>query len=326
MLKHIQTDREGNQAHIQALSLPRLSSYRRFFGVDNEQALRIYQWNDELSAALFLTIRQLEVLLRNQFHRALSLRYGTTGSHGSRDWYAYVNLTPKSQDSIKNITHHKKKKSPSSPDDVISRLTFGFWPHLLDLAKDAQGQPIDWGSTLLDVLPGHRQRQATYWSQRKYQDMLFARLDLCNEIRNRLAHHEPIWKLGPLMHEGRPRKGKPLTEQLPAPSTPDEALARLRLLYDRMTELLRWLSPASVRQYLHSPLHLRCLNLLQPETLQAYRSGNQLAEINLSTINTMRTLRKTLRYAARHQQPILLKDGQYILGHITCHKTTTSLP
>ncbi|MDT9120960.1 hypothetical protein RSW84_26335, partial [Escherichia coli] len=87
-------------------------------------------------------------------------------------------------------------------------LTFGFWPRLLDLKKDALHQNIDWGSILLDVLPGHPQRQATHWAKQKHQDGLFARLDLCNGLRNRIAHHEPIWKLGELMTEGRPRPGK----------------------------------------------------------------------------------------------------------------------
>lgn len=46
---------------------------------------------------------------------------------------------------------------------------FGFWPHLLDLKKDLFGNPVDWGGIIVDVLPGHRQRQAGL-SERHWAD------------------------------------------------------------------------------------------------------------------------------------------------------------
>lgn len=326
MLKQIKTNPLGNLARIQALSHARLSNYRSFFGAtDDAQALGLYQWNEELSACLFRTISLVEVLLRNQFHKAFSLRYGGVGAHGSKDWYAHVALSPLSKIKIKDITHYKQGQqflphNPApSPDDVVSGLTFGFWPHLLDLNKDTLNQPINWGTILLEVLPGHRQRQATHWAKRKHQDALFARLDLCNELRNRIAHHEPIWKLGPLMNEARPRQGKPLNVQALAPVSPAEALARLSLLYGRVTELLGWLSPDMMAQHVASELHLRCLSLLQPETLSAYQHAKPPAEIELAYMRNMRALRKALRYASRRQQPILIKDGHRIIGYLTCY-------
>lgn len=164
-------------------------------------------------------------------------------------------------------------------------------------------------------------RNTTYWAKLKHRDALFARLDLCNELRNRIAHHEPIWKLGALIQEGRPRHGVPLTIQAPAPSTPAEALARLHLLYARVTELLGWLSPAVAAQHTASDMHLRCLNLLQPEALKAYQQALPPAEIDLATVANLRTLRKALRYAARRKQPVLIKDGHRLIGHLTCTMT-----
>lgn len=325
MLKQIKVNTAGNLARIQALSHARLSNYRSFFNAtDDAEALGLYQWNDDLSAVLFRTISLVEVVLRNKFHFAMSLRYGAVGSHGSKDWYAHVSLSLHSRSKVMDLTHYKQGQQmlprvpTPSPDDVVSGLTFGFWPHLLDLKKDLHNQPVDWGPILVDVLPGHRQRQATYWAKLKHRDGLFARLDLCNELRNRIAHHEPIWKLGPLMSESRPRPGSPLTIQAPVPSTPADALARLHLLYSRVTELLSWLSPAVSAQYLASDMHLRCLNLLRPETLKAYRQALPPAEINLATMTNLRALRKFLRYAARHKQPVLVKDGHRLIGHLIC--------
>ncbi|WP_175107750.1 Abi family protein [Pararobbsia alpina] len=325
MLKQIKTNTEGTLARIQALSYPRLSNYRSFFGAANDaEALGLYKWNDDLSAVLFRIISLVEVVLRNQFHHAMSLRYGTAGGHGSRDWYAHVALGAHSKSKIMDITHCRRgqrmlpRVPAPSPDDVVSGLTFGFWPHLLDLKKDLRHQAVSWGHILVDVLPGHRQRQITYWTKPKHRDALFARLDLCNALRNRIAHHEPIWKLGPLMREGRARSGSPLNMQASAPSTPADALTRLRLLYCRVTELLDWLSPAVATHHSTSELHLRCLNLLQPETLRTYRQALPPAEIDFATIANMRTLRKALRYAARRRQPVLLKDGHRQVGYLTC--------
>ncbi|MES2260468.1 MAG: Abi family protein [Pseudomonadota bacterium] len=314
-----------NSARIQALSRARLSNYHSFFGAaDDAQALGLYQWNDDLSAVLFRTISLVEVVLRNQFHRSMSLRYGAAGGHGSKDWYAHVALDAHSKSKITNITHFKRgqqilpRMPAPSPDDVVSGLTFGFWPHLLDLRADVHNQALDWGSILVDVLPGHRQRQATYWAKLKHRDSLFVRLDLCNGLRNRIAHHEPVWKLGPLLGEARPRKGVPVAVQAPAPSTPAEALARLCLLYGRVTELLGWLSPAVATQHIASDIHLRCLNLLQIQTLRAYQQALLPAEIDLATVANLRALRKALRYGARRQQPVLIRDGHRLIGYLTC--------
>lgn len=325
MLKQIKGNPAGNLVHIQALSHARLSNYRRFFSAaDDDEALGLYQWNDDLSVVLFSTIKQLEVVLRNQFHHAMSLRYGAAGGQGSKDWYAHVALNTKSKDKITGITHHYRgnqlvpRVPAPSPDDVVSGLTFGFWPRLLDLKFDIHQQPVAWGPILVDVLPGHRQRQAGHWAKPKHRDALFARLDMCNDLRNRIAHHEPIWKLGPLMVESRPRPGSPLAIHAPAPTTPADALHRLRLLYDRITELLGWLSPAMAAKHMASDTHLRCLNLLQIDTLRDYRRALPPAEIDLATIPNLRSLRKALRYASRRRQPVLIKDGYRLIGNLSC--------
>lgn len=155
---------------------------------------------------------------------------------------------------ITDITHRRRRNQivprvpAPSPDDVVSRLSFGFWPN----------------------------------------------------------------------RESRPRRGLPQTVQAPAPSTPAEALIRLRLLYDRVIELLAWLSPDIAAQHALSDMHLRCLYLLQSKALNAYQQALPPAEVNLAALGNLRTLRKTLRYAARHPQPIVLKDGRRLIGHLSC--------
>jgi Abi-like protein len=317
MLKQIKTQAAGNLARVQALSPARLRNYRRFFGAaDDAQALGLYQWNEELSALLFRTISMVEVVLRNRFHTAFSLRYGAIGPQGSKDWYDFVALDSHSRSKITEAQQKKKRGRTPNPDDVIAGLTFGFWPSLLNLKMDQQNQPVDWGPIMLDVLPGHRDRLSAQWAKLKNRDALFARLELCKDLRNRVAHHEPIWRLGPLMQELRTRKGVVPSVELHAPKDPAEALARLRLLYGRVTELLGWLSPEMAAQHLTSELHFRCLTLMRLEALAAYQHALPPAEIDLANVRNMRDLRKSMRYASRRQQPVLLKVGSRTIGHL----------
>jgi hypothetical protein len=313
------------QARIKALSHARLSSYRRFFTTQSdEETLGLYEWNEDLSANFFRLIITIEIVLRNQCHSAMSTRFGAIGGGTSRDWYEHVRLTTISSQKIQEITHigrhgHRRPRSPfPSPDDVISRLTFGFWPHLLDVNHDSNHQPIPWGDILLDILPGHRQRQAIYWSKQKHRDILFGRLDLCNEMRNRIAHHEPIWKMGPLMEETRARNGSSPSIVAPAPASPSDALNRLKLIYERLIELLGWLSPEIAAEHAKSEIHHRCLSLLTLHALQTYRQPRQPTALNLAHYKNNRSLKKAIRLASRKLQPVVLLNGHRTIGHITC--------
>lgn len=323
MLKSIKNDKALIQELISGLSPIRLSNYKKFFKtVSDEEVLGLYQWNEELSSVFFRTISIIEVLLRNQFHRALSVRYGALEDRESRNWYEFLNLNDLSKAKIQAITHERtnkqlKPRSPlPSPDDVVSRVTFGFWPHLIDVSTDVNGQVVDWGCILPEILPGHRQKQATYWRKQKHQDVLFTRLQMCNYLRNRIAHHEPIWKLGPLKEEKRPRAGVTIKNVESAPRTTSEALARLRLLHERLLELLSWLSPNVATYYRGSELCLCCQYLLQETTLLAYKNGWYSHELDLAMVGSFRKLRKALRYSARHKQPIRIIDGEFLLGYL----------
>lgn len=224
----------------------------------------------------------IEVVLRNQFHAALSKRYGQQGVIGSRDWYAFLTLQPKSFEKVREITHvcrrgvWQQRNPARTPDDVVSNLTFGFWPRLLDVSTDTNQAAVPWNDIIPDILPGHRQRAPSYWRPQARQDSFFARMDLCNDLRNRIAHLEPIWKLGPLKAEARNRPGRPMSTVDAPTRTPQESLDRLRLIDDRLIELLHWLSPTVSRLYRQCPAHTRCVAMLTPAALDAYRQNRPL--------------------------------------------------
>lgn len=266
------------QEVAQAISHTRLGSYKRYFQANTDlEALGLYQWNEDLREAFARTTDLIEVILRNQFHAALSQRYGQQGSAESRDWYSYLNLPQKSSDKVREITHicsrgtWRPRRPTRTPDDVVSNLTFGFWPRLLDVSSDTTQAAVPWDSIIPDILPGHRQRAASYWRPQARQDAFFARMDLCNDLRNRIAHLEPIWKLGPLKEEARNRPGKQVKTVDGPTRTAQESLNRLLLIDNRLIELLQWLSPTVARLYMQCPAHARCVALLTPAALAAYR-------------------------------------------------------
>jgi hypothetical protein len=185
-----------------AISAPRLASYRTFFNPGSDAELYgAYCWNDAVAGAMFRLIAMVEVTIRNSFHRELSRHFKATSTHGtpiSNDWYDRMQLSSKGRDSVRSITHRRTKAGPiarvpvPSPDDVVSRLTYGFWRHLLDVTTDVHGAPIPWGRILTGILPNYPNSQVSYWRKQRHQDKFFARCDLIGDMRNRIAHLEPV--------------------------------------------------------------------------------------------------------------------------------------
>ena len=310
---------------IHALSRARLSSYRSFFtAYADREAFGLYCWNDAVSQCISRALAFAEVVMRNQFHGALSRRYGVSGAGDSRDWYLFLTLTRASEEAIRRVTHERRRVSGRwqlmartpmpRPDDVVSKLTFGFWSHLLDASHDVRGKPIDWPNVLIEVLPGHRYKSVAYWTSRKNRDGLFARIDYCNSLRNRVAHLEPIWKAGPLLEEDRPRHrfSPGIVQQ--APSNPREAIARLSLSYDRIMEMMRWFSPEMYSTYLISESHHRFKTLNTSAGLDAYRlHGGHRRErpIEIGTFRRFRELKRELkRVGKQHGAAEVVQGGR----------------
>jgi hypothetical protein len=132
--------------------------------------------------------------------------------------------------------------------------------------------------------------------------MLFARIDFCKDLRNRIAHLEPVWKAGPLMTEGRARAGVSIVAVQPPPNSPADALSRLDLAYNRTLELLRWLSPELCDVYLAGEAHHRFVALNQLRAIESYKrhGGHRRAmPVNLNSHRSLRRLKKELRNIGR---------------------------
>lgn len=153
----------------------RFSTYRRH-AANTEKASRLYMWNLSLSARWWGPLSYLEVALRNKLHDALKDSVGQARWWNSRDLGISRQLKRRIEQA-ENFAELQKNSQPSV-DDVVAASSFGLWTSVLH--RD-NGQVL-WR----DYLSGK------FGSAKRGQ--LFDRTYKLKKLRDRIAHHEPIFK------------------------------------------------------------------------------------------------------------------------------------
>ncbi len=168
------------------ISPPRFSTYLNYYEGAQKPALRLYAWNIELSSAFWGPLGILEVLLRNSMHAQLS--------KGRRDdwWNAdEVHLMDREGQAFSETVRKLEKAGNTNPtaDDVVGSSSFGVWVGLLDVGVPRHhflDYPIAlWEPRLKHAFPhlnGVKRKQ------------LHGELNRIRIFRNRVAHHEPIFR------------------------------------------------------------------------------------------------------------------------------------
>lgn len=169
-----------------AVSTERFGRYLSACGGNKNKALRLYRLNQVLSREMFSIVSCLEVGLRNRINYYMSDAYGA-------DWLRDSILPGGIFD--KRTTHATKKiiekiylelttKRHYAPSKMLSKMEFGVWKYMY-----AGPQYSASGRILLKVFPN----KPTSTKMQKYDNsFIFGELNAINEIRNRIAHHEPI--------------------------------------------------------------------------------------------------------------------------------------
>jgi len=180
---------------IGCLSIPRVSAYINLgYKPDSKELIDAYFSLQEISSHFFVPIQIIEISLRNSIHQALSKRFPFNEKNG-KNWY---DLLPISDDSKKMLltakakakaNDEKKGGSGYSEDDLISNIMFGFWVHMLEpvhVVPDITVNPYHfWQFELDNIFPGRDKHSV---------NAIFVSLKRINFYRNRLYHHEPVWK------------------------------------------------------------------------------------------------------------------------------------
>jgi hypothetical protein len=193
---------------VKSISKNRLATYRARFDVNtDEKSLGIYMWNKKLCGVFLPVLQLLEVSLRNAIHEGY-LEYQKKQllienpvrtdmeQMLDREWFKtfFVINSTAHPESYNHIVQAERaltsKHKPRDIDNIISKLPFGFWANLTSKKHDAgQADSLElWPTIRKEVFPGAL-RGGTMISKKEIQDTIF---DI-NDIRNRIAHHEPIW-------------------------------------------------------------------------------------------------------------------------------------
>lgn len=168
-----------------AISPARLGRYMAAAQGDRNLALRLCVWNISLCEALYMPVQFAEVALRNAICRALETRYGAGWPHNA----AFLCTLPMRLSGELNRageTERQLHRDRTTPDHIVSALSFGFWLHMLTTNYQGSLWPIYFSISF----PNKPQNIAL-------RD-LHRRADRLRILRNRIAHHKPIFDRGPV--------------------------------------------------------------------------------------------------------------------------------
>lgn len=162
------------------LSTNRFETFLRGANRNPDRALRLYAWNIEISSAFWGSFHMLEVSLRNALHSQLA-------KVAKREdwWYAELRLYPDTREKIRNAISSAAKKQAAKgiqmePGHVMAELSLGFWNGMLA----NRYQRNLWEKSLRYAFPHYTGRRGP----------LHDDLERLRMLRNRIAHHEPIFE------------------------------------------------------------------------------------------------------------------------------------
>jgi Abi-like protein len=281
---------QSAQLFEQLISKPRLQSYRGYFHARLEEAVGLYMWNCELTSSFGSLLALLEVVLRNNIHRAISQ---DVLKLDSGHWYDGGRVPLKFK-TLQKIVEIRKNKPGASADEIVSRLTFGFWPAALKTI----GAP---GRVIPQIFPHHAlSAVANGWSTLADRKLALSYLYEINDFRNRLAHHEPLWKFGPLMDPFN------ANTVLIGPSLHiQDSLARLQRVLAHIDAAFEAIDPSLAKDVQASSWRRRLDYLLSARGVTRYRS---LRHVTQATVRTPAEFRRRFALLAKANQPVQVKN------------------
>lgn len=299
------------------ISSERLNIYTDILKLKHGEELGGYNWNKAVAAAMQPLMHCLEVTLRNAIdysirHEPLpgavghwrtdanwifdlpryigdkiwvrqNKRYKTDarGQTLFRNGKPIYDRTAWEEDCIRKVSKRIRDagKIPTA-ERVISGLDFGFWTNFLTKNYDEpRNRSLLWPQLLSTVFPG-----VPGGTPRHVLEKKFFRI---RDLRNRLAHHEAIWKFQEIdPATGAPDYSRPVYGL-------QASLQLLRRAWDDMLEALKWLSPPRYEAFLNEGHHIRFEALATLDGLLSFTERQQLA--NGLNIRRSREVRKLLR-------------------------------
>ncbi len=166
------------------ISAPRFATYLRAAGNDLAKALVLYQWNLDISASLIIPLHICEVAIRNGMAEAIAMVHGENWPW-SEGFLISLPVSKRARDynPAKNLRSIAGQHRTAGK--VIAELTFAFWECLFTKGQDDRL----WKPYFHECFPGAPDElPISELRQTAHENLIKIR-----RLRNRIAHHEPIF-------------------------------------------------------------------------------------------------------------------------------------
>jgi len=164
-----------------SLSAARIGTYEAVT-INLEEALKLYQWNAEVSGSLLPTLHICEVTIRNAISYVLESVYGNRWA-----WeQVFISSLPNPQfgyNARKDLESARRRAS--SIGKVIPELKFVFWQKMFTSRHDVRL----WNTYLDSIFPN----LDTTKTIQERREIIYNDIEKIRTLRNRIAHHEPIF-------------------------------------------------------------------------------------------------------------------------------------
>lgn len=200
MSNKLQIDQAAQDSLTGCLSRDRIAKYLRATQGNLQSALALYNWNTAVSAAFYGPLQWLEVTLRNSFDKCLVEEYG-------HEWYLQEGVGLDSL-AIQKVNAAKgqivTKGHTVTHSRMIAELPFGFWTSLLgpggmlpateEELAEGEDPPTRKKANYEMTLWRPALRKSFPYRKRLPKKEARESLDYMRTLRNRVAHHEPIFQ------------------------------------------------------------------------------------------------------------------------------------
>ena len=165
------------------LSPGRFDRYTQLAGSD-AAGERLYEWNQFIAGAWHETLGAFEVVLRNALDAQLVVFHQRVRG-GNGDWYDDPGMPWRSNAQlVKQIRSARSRATlsgtiPEVHGKVVAELMFGFWRYTL-------------ANTYQSTLWAQAYRRAFPHLRPQSRAAVYDPLARLHELRNRVAHHEPV--------------------------------------------------------------------------------------------------------------------------------------
>lgn len=167
----------------QVLSAPRFATYLRSCSGDRVSALTLYRWNLEVSAAFLVPLHVLEVSLRNAIVDGIEAVHSGTWPWSEGFLRSLPNPPAPSYSPTRDLRRLSQLHRASGK--ITADLKFVFWEKMLT----ARHQDRLWSRCFYTVFPN----APTEAGSAQARAALRADVGEIRKLRNRIAHHEPIF-------------------------------------------------------------------------------------------------------------------------------------